>query len=134
MKAYTDTLELQNALECLYKRLGAWRRVGEILGCSGAHARSITRGERRPGPAILANWQAFQTGERVVYEPAPVCPDCGSIHTGRCHGRPVGEVIVKAARPESPAWLREAAEWLRQREGSGPPILRSYTRQGNVYR
>ena len=126
--------ELQESLESLHGRLRSWRRVGAVLGCSGSLARLISRGERRPSVEILANWQAFQTGERVLYQPAPVCPDCGSVHTGRCHGKPVGSVIVRPPRPQSPAWLIEAAEWLRQREGSGPPVLRSYTRQGNVYR
>lgn len=36
------------------------------------------------------------------------CPDCGSVHTGRCNGVDNPIVVVKRQRREPPAWVGEA--------------------------
>ncbi len=33
------------------------------------------------------------------YHTVPACPDCGSIHTGRCHNKPVALRPVRKPRP-----------------------------------
>lgn len=133
MDGYIKTLPQD--LLALHLQIRSWRKIGDILGYTGAQARLIALGKRQPSEAALVNWHMFCTGERVMFDVAPICPDCGSVHTGRCHGIPDPVVIIRpqrSPRPEPPAWLSEAAAWLRQREGAGQPIPRSYTRQGKV--
>lgn len=33
--------------------------------------------------------------------PALACPDCGSAHTGRCHGKPVARVVIVSGKPRN---------------------------------
>lgn len=35
----------------------------------------------------------------LVLHTVPACPDCGSIHTGRCHNRPVAVRPVRTLKP-----------------------------------
>lgn len=74
----------------------------------------------------------------------PACPDCGDVHTGRCHGKPVaavvtlapGEVVTKAPRKRKPPlpWVREATANLEALlEGAPkPPSERRYNRKGRM--
>lgn len=53
----------------------------------------------------------------------PPCEDCGDVHTGRCNGKPVAAVVVKAQRTPPPPWLAQAVRNLelcleRKRNGS----------------
>ena len=35
----------------------------------------------------------------IVLHTVPACPDCGSVHTGRCHNKPVAVRPVRKPRP-----------------------------------
>jgi hypothetical protein len=74
---------------------GGWRKVGSVLGVSGAYARELARGEKSLTPAATVKWLSFTGRYREMYE-VPACPDCGSVHTGRCHGKEATDVVVLA--------------------------------------
>lgn len=111
--------ETQTALRrCLEGK--SWRELGKELGISHGvlHSFAMGRWEHVGWQQFAVIRQALGLPDLELYVTAG-CPDCGNVHAGRCHGKPVGVVIIRpphAPRPPVPAWLREAAAWLRQRE------------------
>lgn len=87
---------LADELNRLHALTGSWREVGWALGRSGTYALRVARGDLQPSRAALDAWREWQTGQRQRYSPAPVCPDCGNVHAGRCHGKPVAQVVCLA--------------------------------------
>lgn len=88
---------------------GGWRAVGRLMKVSGAYARQLARGEKPITPTLARAW--LEGTQQITQTTiAPVCPDCGSVHTGRCHNRPVaavvcladGETVRPVAKPRSP--------------------------------
>ncbi len=58
----------------------------------------------------------------ALYE-VPACPDCGAVHTGRCHGRAVEVRPVRKPRPISrwaDASVRTLAHAIAQRTEYAP--------------
>jgi len=122
----------------LHSALGTWRKVCDEMRpflvltatawCDVGKGRKVTR----------RKINALRRHAGLPIMPLPVlvapCPDCGSVHHARCNGVADPVVIVKRARPQSPAWMLEAAAWLRQHENHVAPVLRCYTRQGKPVR
>lgn len=46
-------------------------------------------------PEIAGDWLVAMGWQTRRYE-VDACPDCGSIHTGRCNGKPVAAVVTLA--------------------------------------
>jgi hypothetical protein len=77
---------------------GGWRKVGSILGISGAYARELALREKPLTTELIERWLLF-TGRVRRYREVLACPDCGDAHTGRCHGKPVTRVQIISAKP-----------------------------------
>ena len=74
---------------------GGWRAVGRLMKVSGAYARQLARGEKPITPTLARAW--LEGTQQITQTAiAPVCPDCGNVHTGRCHGKPVAAVVCLA--------------------------------------
>lgn len=74
---------------------GGWRAVGRLMKVSGAYARQLARGEKPITPTLARAW--LEGTQQITQTAiAPVCPDCGNVHTGRCHGKPVAAVVTLA--------------------------------------
>ena len=101
---------------------GGWRRIGDLLGVSGAYARQLAYGEKKLTPALIRMWLISTHGIQDMVLVA-TCPDCGAVHTGRCHGRevkvvPVGKPRARRRyfRPCLPVELRGAYEQWRSEQ------------------
>lgn len=127
-----ETLEtLQN------RRNGSLRKLATELGFAPSFAGAL--GDilnQRAGHVSLETENRVRVALGLVpiaTYVVPACPDCGAVDTGRCHGIADPVVVIHPhhpPHPQSPAWLREAAEWLAQRQDDGPQHLCSYTRRG----
>lgn len=80
------------------KNGATWRGVAQALGYPPAYAATLNKAARGIPGALT---RAAEDTLRVRLGLAPVrrievdaCPDCGSVHTGRCHGRPVVAVVI----------------------------------------
>jgi hypothetical protein len=93
--------ELEERVKTLYKRLGTWRAVAAEIGLSeGTTYRIGVYGEM---PKVKKN--RIKAG-LDVFEPAPVCRTCGSVH-----------VYTRCTRPRTlPEPWEGAVQWLRERE------------------
>lgn len=80
------------------KNGATWRGVAQALGYPPAYAATLNKAARGIPGALTS---VAEDTLRVRLGLAPVrrievdaCPDCGSAHTGRCHGRPVVSVVI----------------------------------------
>ena len=80
------------------KNGATWRGVAQALGYPPAYAATLNKAARGIPGALTS---AAEDTLRVRLGLAPVrrvevdaCVDCGSVHTGRCHGRPVVSVVA----------------------------------------
>jgi hypothetical protein len=91
------------------ERLPNWRKVAEWYG-DLQKTTACYRLVKDPGfcPSI----KLVEMIEAIDVPPlkiaVPVCPDCGAVHTGRCHGVPEPTVIVKSAHPRQPRAPRKS--------------------------
>jgi hypothetical protein len=80
-----------------------WREYAEQLGYAKTYAATLNKAARGV-PGAMTPVAENVLRERLGLEPrhyvtvAP-CPDCGSAHTGRCHGRPVERVQIISGKP-----------------------------------
>lgn len=86
-----------------YESMKSWRRVGSIIGTSGAMARYIALGLRKPSPEVVARFEAYRRGVPYRTAEAPVCLTCGRVHALHdCRGKLAdagGQIVVR--RPPS---------------------------------
>ena len=89
-------------VETAKERLGSWRAVGAWLGNENkatACNRLVKHPDFRPSTKLV------EAIESATLPPAmgtvEVCQDCGGIHTGRCHGRPVVRVQIVSGKPRN---------------------------------
>jgi hypothetical protein len=127
-----------NYVLSLKSAFGTWRKVATELAPFCDRSASAWLAVSHGDKLTMSKFNALR--RHAGLEPLPTlvhvepCPDCGSVHHARCNGIADPVVIVKCARPQSPAWVLEAAAWLRQHENHASPVLRSYTRQGKPVR
>lgn len=99
---YIPTCE---AISSLVERLGTQRAAAKFLGVAPAIVNDILRGRvshlsRERENEIRASLALPALPPQVMID---ACPDCGSVHHGRCHGR---QVALKPIRPR-----REPQYW-----------------------
>lgn len=100
-KALGDMGEFRKALNDLHAKTSSWREVGLALGKSPSYAMRVARGDFNPSQEALSSWRHFISGKAPQFGIVEVCPDCGSIHTGRCHNRPVVRVQIISGKPRN---------------------------------
>lgn len=99
----TDTLHPATvaAVNELVLTAGSYRKAAKRLGVSHAAVWNIARG--RGADVSRTTENHVRTALDLPALPARIevdpCPDCGSVHTGRCHGKPVA---VQPVRPRKP--------------------------------
>ncbi len=86
-----------DAIKGLVARLGSQRKASAYLGESPGVVSDIVRGRGKHVSLATENRVRAALGlpailPRVEVE---VCPDCGGVHVGRCHGR---EVVLRPVR------------------------------------
>lgn len=86
-----------------YKKSGSYRRTAAALHVPYTLIRDIVKGKHAHVSRASENRVRVALGlsdlpSRVEVDP---CPDCGSVHTGRCHGRAVAVLPVRRRRPLS---------------------------------
>lgn len=91
-----DTNALRDGLAEIYAKTQSWRLTGIAIGASGAYARLLVLGKRRPTQSVLDAWQMWVTRRPVEYAPVPVCPIHGEPHIADCHGAEVAAVVTLA--------------------------------------
>lgn len=78
-----------------------WRACATALGYEPAYAATLNKAARGvPGAMTLIaeNILRARLGLSMLRAvTVTACPDCGSVHTGRCHGRPVVQVVTLTA-------------------------------------
>ena len=86
---------------CSGKGRGGWRKVGHVIGVSGAYARQLANGERPVTVDIARDW--LVNAERIIpIAEVQVCPSCldnGKIevhNVADCGGRAVASVVALA--------------------------------------
>jgi hypothetical protein len=114
--------ETQQALLALHS-LVSWRGLARVLDVPHGilHAIGTGRWEHVGWPTVRKVRVRLGLGDLGDITEAFVCPSCGDVHTGDCHGQPVAAVVVLAPgeavrrvpirRPLScaAAWLGDAA-------------------------
>ena len=88
-------MNARSKIETAKARLGSWRAVGMWLGNKGkatACNRLVKHPDFRPSIELVEAIEAATLPPAIATVEA--CPDCGSVHTGRCHGRPVARVQI----------------------------------------
>ena len=87
------------------RKNGSWRALALSLGYDAGYAATlcdVVRGKpgciSREGENVLR--ARLGLPPRTFIEVAP-CPDCGSAHTGRCHGKPVVRVQIVSGKPRN---------------------------------
>lgn len=108
----------QHVLLVAHERLRTWEQVASFFKLSKASVYRIANDNSyRPSRAMLN--AIIETGLPMVrHIPVPPCPDCGSIHTGRCNNRPVAQVVTLA-----PGEVIKPAPKQRKREAYWRPCL-----------
>lgn len=106
-----------------------WRGLAQHLGYAPNYAATLCKAARNAPGAMTAeaeNVLRLRLGLAPVHHvEVPPCPDCGAVHTGRCHGRevkvvPVGKPRARRRyfRPCLPVELRGAYEqWRSEQDG-----------------
>ena len=103
------------------KNGATWREFAQALGYDKSYAATLNKAARGESGAMTPNAENVlraRLGLAPVYhvEVLP-CPDCGAAHTGRCHGKPVAQVVVLAADEriirKGPKRKRKATKALR---------------------
>lgn len=97
---------------------GGWRAVGKILGISGPYAREIALGIKPLTINVATAW-LIATGASKAQVLADVCPDCGNLHTGRCHGEPGAVAWIK---PDQAIIKQPSSKPRRRRKRKGVSI------------
>ena len=96
------------------REAGGLRKAAKRLGVSAGALSDIVHGRGDHVGVAGENRVRVALGlAPLVFHTVPACPDCGKVHTGRCHG---GEIVVRSLhrRPVSrvadmrPAALAEA--------------------------
>jgi hypothetical protein len=100
-KALVDMKEFRQSLNDLHAKSASWREVGLALGKSASYAMRVARGDFNPSQDALSSWRHFTSGKAPQFGLVEVCPDCGDIHTGRCHGKPVVRVQIVSGKPRN---------------------------------
>lgn len=95
-RVQSDLPAFQAGLNELHGATGSWREVGLALGKSASYAMRVARGDLAPSLEAVASWEEYRTGKVLRTMEVPACPDCGDVHTGRCHGKQVIQVVVLA--------------------------------------
>lgn len=94
LAAVTDCIETQ-------RRTKSLRRICSDAGLPESDAAMlsrIVRGKHVPDHTLRRIGHALGVTPPPRIEVDP-CPDCGSVHTGRCHGKPVEMRPVRQHRP-----------------------------------
>lgn len=85
------------------RKNGSWRSTALALGYAPGYAATlcdVARGKpgaiSREGENVLRERLGLAPRHYVTVAP---CPDCGSAHTGRCHGKPVVRVVIVSGKP-----------------------------------
>lgn len=93
---------------------GSYRKAARRLGVSHAAVWNLAHGRTRDVSRRTENKVRAALG--LAPAPARVevdaCPDCGNVHTGRCHGRAVAVRPVRQARPVT-RWADASTSVLR---------------------
>lgn len=78
------------------KNGSSWRAVSDTLGVHFATLHAVATNDFGH-----VSWDAFNRVRlALALQPIPAaitvspCPDCGAVHTGRCHGKPVVQVVT----------------------------------------
>lgn len=85
------------------KNGNSWRALGESLGVPHGILHAIGTGAYSHVSWLTIRKVCVRLG---LDDPGDVvhalpCPDCGSAHTGRCHGKPVARVVIVSGKPRN---------------------------------
>ena len=80
-----DTVVIANA------KYGSYRKTGAALGVPYTTVRDVIKGKHQHVSLSAENRLRLTLGLAPVYPKVTIdaCPDCGGVHTGRCHGKAV---------------------------------------------
>lgn len=88
------------AAQIYTERMGGQRKAAHALGVSQQVLSDIINGRADHISLRAENRVRAALGLPVLhYHTVPACPDCGSVHTGRCNGRAVEVRPVRLRRP-----------------------------------
>jgi hypothetical protein len=87
---------------------GGWRKVGSVLGVSGAYARELAYKTKPLNHEVIVKWLSFTGRYRQMVVSKP-CPSClaqgrGAVIHGEgvdCHGKPVARVVIVSGKPRN---------------------------------
>ena len=92
-----ETLE---SVQIRIREFGSLRKAAAGLGVSAGTLSDIINGRAEHVSLDTENAVRAALGLPALhYHTVPACPDCGSIHTGRCHNKPVAVRPVRKPRP-----------------------------------
>ena len=91
-----DANALRDGLAEIYAKTQSYRLTGIAIGASGAYARLLVLGKRRPTQNVLDAWQIWTTRRPIEYVSTPACPIHGVPHIADCHGAEVAAVVTLA--------------------------------------
>lgn len=78
----------------------SWRFLSESLGYPPSYAGTLQKAHNAEDGVMTLQAENILRAKlglhaRSTYE-VTACPDCGSVHTGRCHNKPIADVVVLA--------------------------------------
>ena len=93
------------SLTAAHQKHGSYRKTAQALGVRHALVWNVLNGRAKDVSLATENALRLTLGLDAILPKIeiPPCPDCGSVHHGRCHGR---QVALKPIRPR-----REPQYW-----------------------
>lgn len=103
--AVCHVVDVETVQRLAERKNGSWRSTALALGYAPGYAATlcdVARGKAgcisREGENVLRERLGLAPRHYVTVAP---CPDCGSAHTGRCHGKPVVRVQIVSGQPRN---------------------------------